>query len=111
MSKGIYLPVAKAHRATGDLESAIETMRRAIVYEEPWEEANTARLKEYLKELTSQYNEELMSEMDDVEFHEAFANARKKCEAEGTTIEESKEHAQLLQRYRDRFPRKFPQQV
>lgn len=45
--------VALAQKASGDLESAIATMSRAVLYEAPWEDENLEVNKALLKELTS----------------------------------------------------------
>ena len=38
----VHAFVAKAEAAQGDLDAAIRTMSRAVLYETPWDEANKA---------------------------------------------------------------------
>ena len=48
---GVYRYIALTHRAMGNLELAIETMKKAAVYETPWDEKNKAVVRAQLLEL------------------------------------------------------------
>ena len=48
---GVYRYIALTHRAMGNLDLAIETMKKAAVYETPWDEKNKAVVRAQLLEL------------------------------------------------------------
>lgn len=46
-----YEPIARAHLALGNVDAAIRTMRKAMVYETPWDETNRMRVSWLLGQL------------------------------------------------------------
>ena len=48
---GVYKHIALAHEATGNLDEAIVTMRRAVAYKTPWDKVNLAILQDQLDRL------------------------------------------------------------
>ncbi len=52
-----YTYVALAHKAMGNLEEAVRTMQRAVVYETPWDPVNVQKVKELAAQYTRERDE------------------------------------------------------
>ena len=50
---GAHKYIALAQKESGDLDAAIVTMNRAVLYETPWSEENMAETKNLFEELKS----------------------------------------------------------
>lgn len=53
---GVYRYIALTHKAMGNLDLAIETMKKAAVYETPWDNKNKAVVRALLNELVEEKN-------------------------------------------------------
>ena len=53
---GVYHYIALTHKAMGNLDLAIETMKKAAVYETPWDDKNKAVVRALLNELVEEKN-------------------------------------------------------
>mmetsp|Transcript_11697 Transcript_11697/g.19214 ORF Transcript_11697/g.19214 Transcript_11697/m.19214 type:complete len:354 (+) Transcript_11697:3-1064(+) len=51
---GVYKHIALAHRAKGDLDAAVRTMKQAVRYETPWDAKNVENCRALLTQLESE---------------------------------------------------------